>query len=82
MIGGLSDRIIGPGSGHQMHCPICGYRGNSYYHQCQGGQCHICQGMARGLCPVCDKVTCRKHMRPDIILGQDICDTCASKRTA
>ena len=27
--------IIGPGSGHHIDCPKCGYHGNSYYHHCK-----------------------------------------------
>ena len=70
--------IMGPGSGHSMHCSICGYSGNSYYHMsviCIG-HCHICNKNSRKLCDMCDEVVCEDHTQWHPSVPKTLCLKC------
>lgn len=73
--------IIGPGSGHEMHCPLCGYQGNSYFHIiCSGGHCQLCgKPGSRSQCEQCSAVVCDEHLERHQLYGISLCSKCKAQ---
>ena len=68
---------MGPASGHHIHCPLCGYDGNSYWHMiCTGGHCSICgRPNSKNICEKCDAVVCDYHIE-EHVYGINLCSKC------
>lgn len=77
----LGSQIFGPGSGHHMNCPLCGYSGNSYYHvACPGGHCYLCNKTgSRNICFQCNRVVCDEHLVYEVPLQAKLCLECSAK---